>query len=649
MKRILTLILAAVLMLAPAICSAGAVTDDGVHTPEDSPYTWSTTPKAYVYDTEYGVWNKHLKRADGGTIPIASYQRTELKPWGTQYVDYLPASMDRPMFYSFGYRDGSDAYIDGCTDAVVARYLTGHDVFTSGSIGTPESTGTVDLGYDNSPHTRIFTWTLKDGVLFINGDTGMLNYWSCPGNSPWCDNPYIRTVIVKDNDGATEFTASDLFYNCPNLETLITIDGIGEISHDEYPPASSFRNADGNPQAIPYKNFPETTRVIRMMNGIATFADVDYSIQQTRNGTNKGTELQTYTFGKYIDIPKTAYSTRADYDKLRAVNGQTWNAWSDSTIKQLIESAYLTQDAADLVNAFFAEHDIDITVTADAADADAADPTPSPEPTPAPQPAPQPTPADTGCDPEKTDGGTAADPICSSWARDKVMAAWDLFSDRIPVFYTDACQGPNIIEKDLTQPITRAEFATLAVAAYDYILGDTLENNGTNWTLHSISMTTANAKMTDVFEHYYAGGIVCAINMGLMNGYSETVFGSDDHLTREQAATVLGRIADRYSDFPYRAQPEQSAAFPLWTDANPYTDAISGWALDGVLRARAAGIMIGTGDTTFGATDDFTREQALITLYRMVEWCKPWYHELTPAQLDNDDVHDAANPFLHRR
>ena len=643
MKRILALILAAVLMLAPAICSAGAVTDDGVHTPEDSPVSAGATT-VYVYDSQYGVWNIHKKAEGGGTIPIASYQRTELKPWGTQYVEYLPASMDRPMFFDYLDRDGTPY-------EAVKQCLTGNDVFTSGSIGTPESTGTVDFG--GKSHS--FTWTLKDGVLFIDGDTGMLNYWSCPGNSPWCDNPYIRTVIVTDTiipiNGAS-FVASDLFYNCPNLETLIVVDGDGEIRHNEYS-FTNFVNADGNPQALPYAAFPETGRVIVMAHGLANFEDVEYSIEQTRNGTNTHTCVETFPFGNYIALLPTAYSTRSDYDKLSSrvlgTERRTWNPWSDSTIKQLIESAYLTQDAADLVNAFFAEHDIDITVTADAADAAPADPTPSPEPTPAPQPAPQPTPADTGCDPEKTDGGTAADPICSSWARDKVMAAWDLFSGRIPVFYTGACHGPNIIEKDLTQPITRAEFATLAVAAYDYILGDTLENNGTNWTLHSISMTTANAKMTDVFEHYYAGGIVCAINMGLMNGYSETVFGSDDHLTREQAATVLGRIADRYSDFPYRAQPEQSAAFPPWTDANPYTDAISGWALDGVLRARAAGIMIGTGDTTFGATDDFTREQALITLYRMVEWCKPWYHELTSAQLDNDDVHDAANPFLHRR
>ena len=645
MKRILSLILAAVLMLAPASYSAGAA-DGGVHTPDDSPFTWSTTPKAYVYDTEYGVWNQHRKTADGGTIPIASYQRTELTSWGTQYIDYLPASMDRPMFYSKLYSNGSSAYIDGCTDAVVARYLTGHDVFTSGSIGTPESTGIVDLSTTSNPNSGKFTWTLKDGVLFINGDTGMLNYWSCPGNSPWCDNPYIRTVIVKDNDGSTGFTATDLFYNCPNLETLIIIDGGGEINHDEYA-FTNYVNADGNPQAMPYKNFPETARVIRMMNGIATFADVDYGIQQTRNGTEKHTEVQTYTFGRYIDIPKTAYSTRADYDKLRAVNGQTWNAWSDATIKQLIESAYLTQDAADLVNAFFAEHAINITVTADAAGPDPADPTPTPQPTPT--PTPQPTPTPTGYDPEATAGGTATNPVCSNWAKNDVIAAWNLFSDRLPMTYTGVQSGANIIQKDLKQPITRAEFATLAVAAYDYILGDTLENNGTNWTLHSISMTTANAKMTDIFENYYVSGIVCSINMGLMNGYSETTFGADDHLTREQAATVLGRIADRYSDFPYRADPSQSAAFPAWTGADPYTDAISDWALDGVLRARAAGIMIGTGDTTFSAKDDFTREQALVTLYRMVEWCKPWYQELSQTLLDDDPVHDAANPFLHDR
>ncbi len=65
--------------------------------------------------------------------------------------------------------------------------------------------------------------------------------------------------------------------------------------------------------------------------------------------------------------------------------------------------------------------------------------------------------------------------------------------------------------------------------------------------------------------------------------------------------------------------------------------------------AGAAGTMIGTGDATFSAKDDFTREQALVTLCRMVEWCKPWYQELSQTLLDDDPVHDAANPFLHDR
>ena len=643
MKRILALILAVVLVFAFASC--GKIGKDTIVeptqnaktiTPDMSPYTWDSTVKAYVYDTVNGVWNRHLKTENGGTIPMASYKRTELTAWGTQYIDYLPASMDRPMF--FDCMDSSGIL----HDAAVQKYLTGNDVFTSGSIGTPESTGVVKL----STNIHTFTWTLKDGVLFISGDTRMLNYWSCPGNSPWCDNPYIRTVIVKNNDGATAFTATDLFYNCPNLDTLIIVGGIGEINHDEYA-FTNYVNADGNPQALPYKNFPENTRVIRMMNGIATFADVDYGIQQTRNGTDKHTEVQTYTFGKYIDISKTAYSTRTDYDKLRVTNGLTWNAWSDATIKQLIESAYLTQDAANMVNAFFAEHNIGITVTADSAGSNPVDPTPTPQPTPT--PTPQPTPAPTGYDPEETAGGTATNPVCSNWAKNDVIAAWNLFSDRLPMTYTGVQSGANIIQKDLKQPITRAEFATLAVAAYDYILGDTLENNGTNWTLHSISMSVPVSKMTDILDNYYASGIICSINMGLMNGYSETSFGADDHLTREQAATVLGRIADRYSAFPYRANPSQSAAFPAWTGANPYTDTISNWALDGVLRARAAGIMIGTSDTAFSAKADFTREQALVTLLRMVNWCKPWYQELSQTLLDDDPVHDAANPFLHSR
>ncbi len=289
-----------------------------------------------------------------------------------------------------------------------------------------------------------------------------------------------------------------------------------------------------------------------------------------------------------------------------------------------------------------------------------------------------------------------ADLICSNWARADVTRAWELIKDRIPYSYNWAGtnthgEAASIIGKDLTQPITRAEFATLVSAAYDYILGDTAVNDGYNAggntlgddgnsRLELLMPTDGQLGFTDVWfdpatgkdcgwvqqndpdtyrrimsaympntgwkAHEYIDGIMAACNMGLMNGNSETTFGPGKNLTREQAATVLMRIAERYSNWQYRKDPNQSAAFPAWTEANPYTDTISGWALDGILRSRAAGIMLGTSDTTFSAKADFTREQALVTLMRMIEWCKPWYQELTTQQLADNAVRRAANPNM---
>ena len=52
----------------------------------------------------------------------------------------------------------------------------------------------------------------------------------------------------------------------------------------------------------------------------------------------------------------------------------------------------------------------------------------------------------------------------------------------------------------------------------------------------------------------------------------------------------------------------------------PFTDSISDWAQDGVSRSYQAGIMTGTGADTFGAAENYTIEQAIVTMYRTYQF-----------------------------
>lgn len=101
--------------------------------------------------------------------------------------------------------------------------------------------------------------------------------------------------------------------------------------------------------------------------------------------------------------------------------------------------------------------------------------------------------------------------------------------------------------------------------------------------------------------------IIALNKLGIINGVSDTEFDYNGNLTREQAATIIQRAAI-------------ILGINLPDGDIPFTDGISDWALDGVRHCYAAGLMNGYDDTTFGASDNYTREQALITVYRLYQY-----------------------------
>ena len=110
-----------------------------------------------------------------------------------------------------------------------------------------------------------------------------------------------------------------------------------------------------------------------------------------------------------------------------------------------------------------------------------------------------------------------------------------------------------------------------------------------------------------------------AYNLVILSGYNSAdtragvSVGPNGPITREQAATMLARLLTKYCD-------ETGGAQPAKAESLPFTDAIAGWARNGVSIVYENGIMTGTSATTFDGKANYTIEQAIVTMNRYFEW-----------------------------
>lgn len=191
----------------------------------------------------------------------------------------------------------------------------------------------------------------------------------------------------------------------------------------------------------------------------------------------------------------------------------------------------------------------------------------------------------------------------SAWAGAEIQKAEDL--GLIP----EVLQG-----KDLTLPITRLEFAAVAVKTYENLSG-----------------TRALPAVVNPFTDCSDTEVLKAYNLGVVNGVSATAFAPDERLSREQAAAMLTRVFKRATipgwtladDASYPLEFTYPAAFA--DDAN-----ISPYAKESVYFMVAHNIINGVGGNKFAPKNttsaeeargyaNATREQALAIAVRMVD------------------------------
>ena len=148
---------------------------------------------------------------------------------------------------------------------------------------------------------------------------------------------------------------------------------------------------------------------------------------------------------------------------------------------------------------------------------------------------------------------------------------------------------PAELQSAYDQPITRREFCLLADALYTKVKG-------------SAAPVDATVTFTDTTDP----AILRMASAKVVNGVGNELFDPNGQLTREQAATMLSRLA-------------AALGKPLTDSAPTFDDngSVAGWASAAVGQMQLSGIMSGTGNNQFSPQQSYTWEQSVVTIVRM--------------------------------
>ena len=188
----------------------------------------------------------------------------------------------------------------------------------------------------------------------------------------------------------------------------------------------------------------------------------------------------------------------------------------------------------------------------------------------------------------------------TDWAEEEVYAA--INGGLVPIH----------LQSNYTQDMTRAEYCALAVTLYEYVMGEITER-----------MEFAD---TDDINVMKAGAIE------VVGGIGDNMFAPDRQLRREEAATMLSRLAN-------------ALGMPLAIVDASFSDMddVSDFAINNVGQVQAAGIMGGVGGNRFAPQDPYTREQSIMTIYRLFRYIFSDENDIS----DGNDIEDRDTLYVH--
>ena len=164
---------------------------------------------------------------------------------------------------------------------------------------------------------------------------------------------------------------------------------------------------------------------------------------------------------------------------------------------------------------------------------------------------------------------------CSAWAKE----------------YMEKAGNAGLSGQDLTQNISRAEFAAVAVRLYEAL------------TQQIVPAYNGACPFSDTQD----ADILRAYNLGIVNGMGDGTFAPNANLTREQAVTMLGRVYELAETSAVSGGAGLPQAMLYFTDHTSIFD----FAKNYVYFFAGQGIVEGMGDGSFSPKRSMTREQAL--------------------------------------
>lgn len=174
----------------------------------------------------------------------------------------------------------------------------------------------------------------------------------------------------------------------------------------------------------------------------------------------------------------------------------------------------------------------------------------------------------------QSEPGLPAD-LAGHWAKGSIT---ELINAGVISGYPDGSFQPD-------KTVTRAEFTVMLVKALK------LESR-------------AGSQFTDTAAHWAGESISTAAAHGLISGYTQSTFGPDDLITREQAAVIIARAAQLEAG-------EQTLAF---NDAQQ----VAPWALPGVAAVVSKSYMSGYPDNSFRPQGNTTRAEAAAIISKLL-------------------------------
>ncbi len=199
----------------------------------------------------------------------------------------------------------------------------------------------------------------------------------------------------------------------------------------------------------------------------------------------------------------------------------------------------------------------------------------------------------------------------SEWSSEEMEEAYE--ANLIP---------ENLVSEDLTERVSRSEFASIAVKLYEALSED--------------SVSAVATPFTDIKGDKNESEIAKAYGLNIVVGSTATTFAPDTEINREQLATMLCRTIKKYKfdDWTYATDSDyylDSEGVNKFAD----DDEISDYAKESVYYMAKMGIINGVDDTHFApqnTTDEqeaagyatATREQAIALSLRIYRLSDLW-------------------------